>query len=209
MKILISTGSKELPYRAALEALNVEVIGGYLPACDESCDALILCGGSDIDPALYGEAMRGSESIDAMRDETEWRLLSIYRERPILGICRGLQVLNAYFGGTLHQDIPDHRAEKDSGAVEVFHRALTVPGTRAARLFGAETTVNSSHHQSVDRLAEGFRVTMTAPDGTVEAIEHETKPILALQWHPERMLASPADYADGARVFRELLAMLK
>lgn len=160
-------------------------------------DLLILCGGEDVDPARYGETDRGKTgAVNARRDAWEFALLdaAIRRKLPILGICRGCQVLNVRFGGTLWQDIP---SEVDGASVHRLagEHGLTVePGSFVAKLLGGGTaSVNSRHHQAVRRLAPGFRVTARAPDGVVEAIEHRTKPIVGFQFHPEYMAVRAGD----------------
>ena len=208
MKIMISTSRNPKNYRAVLEACGVTVVGGYLPEPDPDCAGLVLCGGADIDPAIYGAENRGSVEIDADRDAAELRLLDFYRDRPILGICRGVQILNAFFGGTLIQDLPT-RDSHTSPDGDLFHRVTALPGSRMERVYGAAFDVNSSHHQAVDLPAPGFRVTLRADDGAAEAIEHTSLPVFGVQWHPERTtLAFRGDRAvDGMGVWREFLRL--
>ena len=155
-------------------------------------DLLILCGGEDVDPARYGETDRGrTGAVNARRDAWEFALLdaAIRRKLPILGICRGCQVLNVRFGGTLWQDAP---SEVDGASVHRLagEHGLTVePGSFVAKLLGGGTaSVNSRHHQAVRRLAPGFRVTARAPDGVVEAYEGVAYPAVGVQFHPERLV---------------------
>lgn len=150
----------------------------------EDCDALLLPGGGDIDPKLYGQENRGSAGIQEERDRLEAEAFRIFAERgrPIFGVCRGAQMVNVMLGGTLHQDIPGHRQE---GNDELRHGSHTVDPLLIS-LYGERFIVNSTHHQSVDRLGEGLRAVQWAEDGTIEAIRHDTLPIFAVQWHPER-----------------------
>ena len=200
MKILISTGDKSEKYEAALRSCGAEVVGGYLPELRADCDALVLCGGADIDPAIYGENNMGSFGIDPARDAIETKLMQLYADKPILGICRGEQLINALCGGTLVQDLPNKAAHTGEDYAEVFHSVKAAPGSRMEALFGAEFEVNSSHHQAIKTIAPGFRATLFAPDGTIEAIEHESRPILGVQWHPERTA-----YAE--KLFRWFLSL--
>ena len=155
-------------------------------------DALVMTGGEDFDPELYG-AKRSPKlgAVNAPRDDFDLRLLAAARRRrlPVLGICRGCQLLNIGFGGTLWQDLPSEFPGKDIQHRNVHHPVQIVPDSRLARVIGTtNTVVNSLHHQAVQKLAPGFRVTATAPDGVVEAIESEQYPAVGLQFHPEKLV---------------------
>lgn len=160
----------------------------------QTFDGLLLSGGGDLSPALYGSTAAASvSSFDAMRDAEELALIDAFCNcsKPILGICRGIQALNVFFGGTLFPDIPNHDA--------VTHRITTAPHTNTSALVGTDFQANSYHHQAVDRLGNHLYATAWAPDGTIEALEHDSLPILGVQWHPERMTAgccmdTPADH---------------
>ncbi|MDY3617843.1 gamma-glutamyl-gamma-aminobutyrate hydrolase family protein [Agathobaculum sp.] len=153
-------------------------------------DGLLLAGGGDPHPALYGQK-RGSVplSIDPVRDAEEQALFAAFeaRHKPILGICRGVQMLNVCCGGTLYQHIEEH--------MDGCH-SVTCTADLAA-LIGGSPMVNSYHHQAVDRAAPGFRVAARAADNTIEALWHRTKPILGVQWHPERMVPPLCEDAHG------------
>ena len=156
----------------------------------DSCGALVLPGGGDVHPRRYGAEIRGSKGIDEARDAAELKAIEGFLRRglPILGICRGCQILNVAFGGTLLQDIPGHSAS-ESG--DRLHETYTVDDTLIG-LYGESFIVNSSHHQAVDRPGQGLRIVQWAQDGTPEAIRHETLPVFGVQWHPERLRA-PTD----------------
>ncbi|MEW5983583.1 MAG: gamma-glutamyl-gamma-aminobutyrate hydrolase family protein [Acidobacteriota bacterium] len=164
------------------------------------CAGVIFTGGDDVSPERYGEEPHPSiKCVDPTRDafEIELARLAMQADVPILGICRGLQVLNVAGGGSLIQDIPS----QVTGAAEhtvptplfgVAHEVWVTRGTRLAALMesvmerGDTLEVNSRHHQSVARLADGFEVSATSPDGVVEAIERrESRFCVAVQWHPE------------------------
>ena len=163
------------------------------------CDGLLLPGGGDIDPRHYGQACRGARSIDEMRDAAELALAAAFAAegRPILGICRGLQLLNVYFGGTLHQNTAGHAQQH---GIDQVHSAYT-DDTLLRSLYGGRCLVNSAHHQSIDRLGTGLRAIQWANDGTIEAVRHDALPIFAVQWHPER---TRPGMADGALLLRAL-----
>jgi putative glutamine amidotransferase len=166
----------------------------------EGLDGLILTGGDDVDPALYGETP-GPElgATDIARDRFELALIhrALAGDVPILAICRGMQVLNVACGGTLVQDIPsqmptavNHRVAEPRNALA--HEIWVSPGTRLSimlkdRLDSHDAcSVNSRHHQAVKRVAEGFDVSATAPDGVVEAMERRGSEFcIGVQWHPE------------------------
>ena len=160
-------------------------------------DALVLEGGSDVSPTSYGETpLEPKWSGDRIRDDYERALLAAFAERgkPVLGVCRGLQLMNVAFGGTLLQDIETQRPgalrHRDAAVYDRnVHAVEFEPGTRLARVFeGTRTaTVNSVHHQGVKDLAPGFVVEARCPDdGMIEAIRRpEGSYMAAVQWHPE------------------------
>ena len=163
-----------------------------LPYLDH-LDGVLLTGGADIEPGRYGQEPDGNGHYEPERDALELGLLAgaVAREVPVLGICRGLQLLNVHTGGTLSQDVPPHaRYDVDPG--QAVHRVAFEPGTVLHRLYGGGVEVNSLHHQCVDRLGSGLVVSARADDGTVEAVELPGADVLAVQWHPEmRPTAEP------------------
>lgn len=153
-----------------------------------SCDALILPGGGDITPGFYGQENHGSRSIDTELDILQLQALEYFvrNQKPILGICKGMQLINIYFGGTLTQDMPDSIRHQISEG-DVMHSSYVHEDCVLSHLYGKEFQINSNHHQAVDKLGKGLRVVQTSKDGVVEGIVHETLPIFAVQWHPERL----------------------
>ncbi|MBC95394.1 glutamine amidotransferase [bacterium] len=158
-------------------------------------DGILLSGGADIEPQQYGaEPEPELQEIEPIRDEFELSLLEeVYkRELPVAGICRGLQILNVHAGGTLFQDVPPHSVRNEPASNRV-HEVTFDEGSILAGLYGPSMQVNSLHHQSVDRVGNGFLATGLANDLGVEAIEHCELPILAVQWHPEMLDSRDSD----------------
>ena len=156
---------------------------------------VLLTGGTDIDPSHYGATAHPANlDPEADRDTLELALVTqaFAEELPVLGICRGLQIMNVAGGGTLHQDIPPH-AERDAPPGDLQHEVQTTDGTTMRALYGTRLEVNTIHHQAVDQLAAGYAVTATAPDGVIEAIEHTERPAIAVQWHPELLPSRDTD----------------
>ncbi len=153
-------------------------------------DGLLICGGYDVDPKLYQrEKHEKTELYTHEVDQDDLRLLDsfIKRKKPILGICRGLQIINVYFGGTLCQHFEANEHEESAH----MHMIHTVKGSRMASLLKDTAIVNSFHHQCVEILGAHLQVSAVAMDGRIEAFEHETLPLLAVQWHPERLEQEP------------------
>jgi putative glutamine amidotransferase len=175
-------------------------------------DGLVLTGGGDIDPAAYGAAPHPrTGSVNAARDQAELQLLAaaLAAGRPILGICRGLQLLNTAMGGTLHQHLADLGPAGDAGHTPepgTFgrHPVRVAAGSRLSDILGADgpLLVPTAHHQAIDRLGAGLTATAWAADGIVEAAEltgGDHHPfVLAVQWHPEA--------GDDPRLMRALIA---
>lgn len=183
----------------------------------ERVDGVLLTGGEDVDPALYGQdRAEKCGAPNRARDETEIALAVAAHElgKPLLAICRGPQVLNVAFGGTLIQDIPSDvpgalNHNTDDERASRVHDVSIEPGSRTAEAVGATSvSVNSLHHQSVKDIAPGFRVSATSPDGIVEAIEWDGDDwwAMAVQWHPEEMNDSPEPWDRGLfRAFADRL----
>ena len=202
---IVAVAWPKIDYVAALEQSGAVVreVAPHVdpaPSALAACDGLLLTGGVDVDPALYGDSTRHpTVEIDAQRDAYELALAreAIARDLPILAICRGVQVLNVAAGGTLIQDIPSGLTTTLSHSITepkhaVAHDVQVVSGTRLSALLapaigaGDRLAVNSRHHQAVKQTAPGFVVSATAPDGIVEAIERPTARFcIGVQWHPE------------------------
>ena len=159
----------------------------------ESSDALLVLGGEDIAPEFYGAA-RGyrAEGRHAERaDEAQIALVqrAVRRGTPVLGVCRGHQIINVALGGTLLQDLGESSAHRrDAVPIErvmATHDVAVTAGSSLALTLGDVVSTQSAHHQAVDRLGAGLRVAATASDGLIEAIEHVDAPVVGVQWHPE------------------------
>lgn len=167
----------------------------------ESLDGIVLAGGFDCDPALYGEPQHETvEAMDPRRQENDLALAKLAYELgvPTLGICLGMQVMNVARGGTLIQDIASQRPGSlihESDPSERIRHQVEIDGdSRLARIIGAgRKTVNSSHHQAIGKAGEQLRVTALAPDGIIEAIEDDAHRFyVGVQWHPEDMEGEPS-----------------
>jgi len=177
-------------YRNALRQAGMEPVENVTDL--SGVDGLLLAGGTDVDPALYGaEREADTDEPDRVRDSLEGALLdeALERDLPVLGICRGLQFLNVHLGGTLRQHIDGHKCPK----VRDVHSVAIAPGSRLEAILGTrEYVVNSRHHQAADRGGTALAVTAAAPDGVVEALELPGKRfVLAVQWHPEARADAP------------------
>jgi putative glutamine amidotransferase len=181
-----------LPPQPVDQAIAGQVLDGL--------DGLVLTGGRDVDPAAYGQDRNSTTDEPAGdRDAFEFALVrgALARGLPVLGICRGAQVLNVALGGTLHQHLPDvlgHTKHQAGNAVFTTSGIRTVAGTRLAALIGESTDAQCYHHQAIDQLGQGLIVSaQDGADGVIEAVEldpgkYPDKWALAVQWHPEERL---------------------
>ena len=238
MKRVLIAGTGPDPYHIysgcvqALEQLGVASVLSLEAEALEGCSGLILPGGvPDVDPARYGEPLTGSQDVTPELDGQQFAILdrAVQRGLPVLGICRGCQLLNVFFGGSLIQDLETadiHRFYLDR---DVVHNTACVPGTFAHTLYGPHAPVNTKHHQAIRRLAPGFGAAQlwfdrsvspqeqaelvaqaqagTLTEGTdrcvIEGVYHREKPVWGVQWHPELLVHTPVDgTVDPMAVFR-------
>lgn len=201
-------------YCAALTAAGADSTAAYCPAPDLSCDGLLLCGGGDLESTLFGQPNLGSDPPDLERDRAELELFRAFYQagKPILGICRGMQVINVALGGDLIQDLPPeslpfHGRSKH----DLIHPLRSAEGSLLHRLYGPTFAVNSFHHQAVGRLGDGLVAIAWAESGFAEAIQHKIAPILGFQFHPERLTGAKrrADAVDGAPIFDHFVALCR
>lgn len=183
-------------YRRAIAAAGGEARFDGDPL---ACGGLLLPGGGDMEPWRYGQVNTASRDLEPERDQLELELVDAFTavEKPVLGICRGHQVLNVFFGGTLLQDLPGHNAVDGK---DRRHEVRTA-SSFLRDLYGERCMVNSAHHQAVDRLGSGLEALQWTGDGTVEALRHRALPIWGVQWHPERLRPT------GDRLFEAFLAV--
>ncbi len=170
-------------------------------------DGILIPGGVDVNPALYHQENTASENINDALDTWEMKVIrtAVELQLPILGICRGEQILNVYFGGTLIQNIDSaKRHARKLEEPDKVHNSEVVKDSFLEDIYQDEKiSINSAHHQAVDQLGEGFVVAQYSDDHIVEAIQHTSLPIYAVQWHPERMCLEHKreDTVDGFKIF--------
>ena len=196
---------------AALDALTAEGWAAQLVAVTETpedevraiareADVVLVMGGEDVEPSLYGGLAEypGSGMHEQEADRITFDVMreAVAARRPLLAICRGAQQLNVALGGTLHEHMTGHVMKADDPFVVTSVRAEA--DTEIARL-GASSPVRCSHHQAVKRLGTGLRVTARADDGTIEAIEHVDAPVAGVQWHPEHPVVAREQLAPLVR----------
>lgn len=169
-----------------------------------TCDGLLLPGGADLNPKLYHQKPDPSvtEFFDDI-DDLDLRLIHAFmkQNKPIFGICRGLQILNVAFGGTLVQDIPNHNQSADRH--QMTHSVSINKDSELYKLLGDSLQVNSLHHQIIDQLGEGLKAVALSPEGYIEAIEYPN--ILAVQWHPEAL----TNEAEHLKLFEDFIQNCK
>jgi putative glutamine amidotransferase len=227
MKIAISIPEKEKPkgpespYFKALVAAGArpdEIVlimppGNGLPSSGEF-DGILLAGGEDVDPELYGERVKyDNVKTNRVRDDFEMALLEkgLRSRIPILGICRGVQLINVQFGGTLYQDLKSETAlerdHKQQGSRSAATHSVTVtePGSVLQGSFTGMCRVNSLHHQAIRRLGRGLKVSAHSEDELYEAVElaEEYPFFLAVQWHPEEMFS---EHPEQLKIFQDFVA---
>ena len=213
-KILLSINSKKENYINAVEKCGGIAVAQYCPELSTEYDGLVLCGGSDMDPKYFNEEIDGSVNIDANRDEAEIALAKAFAEKkkPIMGICRGCQLLNVVFGGSLYQDISNSNEHCSFSDYDLVHKISVDKGNFLYDMYGGEFFVNSFHHQAVKKLGDGFDIMGITPDNkTIEGIVHRELPVFGVQWHPERMCFDNKreDTVDGSLVFEYFIKLCK
>ena len=215
MKKVALAGTESLTnYIDALKENDIEVIATL--DVDEAikCDGLLLPGGGDIDPVYYGEEMNGSDEPDRELDKAQREILDAFvkAKKPILGICRGMQLINVYFGGSLHQDLGTRDIHTRKNGNDSIHSVKSVEeGNLFEKFYGKTFNINSAHHQGTKKLGKGLKEVLRSEDGVCEAVIHEELPIIATQFHPERMSYKQRrdDTVVGEEIFKYFKSLLK
>ena len=215
MRIAIPEFKTQINYYNALSRLGAKGIQVTdATALDPAAfDGLLIPGGVDIHPSIFGEKIDGSRGIDPVLDYLQFTVLDKFLKarKPVLGICRGHQVIAACFGCRLLQDIGPEgnevHAKKVMTEPDKVHVVRAVPGTLLYGFYGERFAVNSSHHQAVREEKNGYRIMATSEDGFVEAMYHESLPVFSTQFHPERMCFDFASdrFVDGSLILEEFL----
>lgn len=203
-------------YIEAFRQLGAEAFLSLDPKDLTRADGLVLPGSSqDMNPRLWGEKDQCSNDVNDALDQSQWNMMdmAVSRRMPVLGICRGMQFINVYFGGTLIQDLPCSSAHKMT-VPEQYHDVMCGENSRLRPLIGEASEVNTRHHQGVGRIGEGLQADAVWNDGedaVVEAISHQCDPVLGLQWHPEKMYlyGDEGHRADAERLLRWWLAQVQ
>ena len=209
MRVRLNEAYVDAVQRAGLTPLVLPPLDPKeLDAVASAVSGIVFTGGEDVDPAEYGAARSPqTTNVHGQRDRCELALAGIARERriPTLAICRGIQLINVALGGTLVQDIPTERPstiehDKPEERTMRIHDVGIEPRSKLAGAIGdTKITVNSSHHQALDRVADGLRVTARAPDEIIEGAEwvQDDWWMVAVQWHPEELVADARDWDRG------------
>lgn len=193
-----------LDYVNALQKAGADVVLIHPQSIDSltdelsRCDGLCIPGGDDVNPNLYHEENIHSYPIDSSIEQLDLDSINIMvqQNKPILGICRGLQILNVAFGGTLYQDIPTQFNQTINHSYSPIHQqplkghcVNIINHTQLSKILPNQIEVNTYHHQGIKELSKYFTISAKSEDGLIEAIE--SKNIIAVQWHPERMTSIP------------------
>lgn len=185
-------------YVNLLEKCNIDSYVSLTPLPNTPFDGLILPGGGDIEPSLFNQTNQGSDYIDYYVDIAQLKALSLalHLNKPVLGICKGIQIINVYFGGDLIQDLPTSAThqyiEKDQ-----MHITYICKDSYLYNLYGNSMITNSAHHQGIATLGKNLQCIQYSQDGVIEGIVHTTAPVYGVQWHPERM-----DFDTGCRLIK-------
>ena len=194
---IIGRAKDTVNYETAFRQLEVNCFTTLNMQDASAATHLLLPGGGDITPALFGQTNHGSYHIDTELDLLQFQALETFiaSGKPVLGICKGLQLINVHFGGTITQHIDtadQHRWVGKDQLHYVYHSSLSRLDF-FYQLYGNSTLVNSAHHQAIEHPGDHLIPVCRAGDNVIEGLMHDSLPILAVQWHPERILKSGGD----------------
>ena len=196
---------------AAFDALGASARDVLEETDFSAYDALVLPGGADIDPALFGEEINGSRKIEPERDRRQLEILQLFLEadKPILGVCKGHQLINVAFGGKISQNIPEFETHQWIQADQA-HESRCLPDCFLAKLYGTEFPINSAHHQAAGKLGAGLIPLCVSDDGINEGFIHENGKVIGVQFHPERIgfAHRRPDAVNGEKLFRYFLGLI-
>lgn len=207
MKVFVYGNSDILKnYSDALSSCNCRHYIGKEINHSIDCSGLLLAGGGDINPSLYGKRREYSYNIDYKRDLDEIELIRLFivTGRPILGICRGIQIINVALGGVIIQDLDTANTHKyDDETGDKIHGIKATENSFLKEIYGEDFMVNSAHHQGIENPPENLSIAAFAEDGVIEAVEDKKRKIYAVQFHPERMgfTHKRNDTVDGRYIF--------
>lgn len=190
MKKILIAGDPKLTgnYETALRYLGAHPVTSLHVPDTSLYDGLVLPGGKDIDPKLFGQLNHGSRSFDPTLDRLQLAVLKAFvlDQKPVLGICKGMQLLNIFFGGDIIQNLPSYEKHQYDQQDQV-HETIALKGSVLHHLYGNRFHVNSAHHQGVDLPGQGICYIQYCSDDVVEGLVHTYLPVIGVQWHPERM----------------------
>jgi len=198
--LILSPGEKPEPYAEACSIVGIDSVTSDNYVDPLGFDGLLVAGGPDVDPSLYGQENRGSLDFCRNTDEMELSVIDAFiaAGKPVFGTCRGSQIINVYFGGTLKQHIEGHSIRHNG-----MHPVRILGESKFAAGLSELTEVNSTHHQCVDELGKDLVLLAKSADGIGEAYYHKSQKLFAVQWHPENIMAKGGQAVY--EIFRDML----
>lgn len=210
MKKIFVYGDKNvfINYDRAIRAVGAEAVFSENVKRAFDCDALLLAGGGDVSPCFYRSREKNCKSVSLVRDVCEQYLLARFERAnaPVMGVCRGLQMINVYFSGTLAQSIEKARLHYDETR-DVYHETENKSGFMRD-IFGKRLFVNSCHRQKIDLTGKNVVPCAFSPDGVIEAAYRKGTKIFGVQFHPERPFSAAGDLSKGLLIYEYFLSLI-